>query len=158
MTTTVLRGWARAQADLTAVSLVVAYVCPSRTKAQVTWAQVGTKGCWLVAMSSRLGHSWLWALPNSWSVKALKQNTSRHRLSEGSDPGQHLFSALPPQLRSTLALESLLKPQPVPKKLPTSSRCPTMCSTCGARLLSFEGTSMRPGDGMKKPYPSAPPM
>lgn len=37
--TTVLRGWGRAQEDLTAISLVVAYVCPSRTKAQVTWAQ-----------------------------------------------------------------------------------------------------------------------
>lgn len=33
---TVLRGWDRAQTDLTVVNLLVTYVCPSRTKAHVT--------------------------------------------------------------------------------------------------------------------------
>ena len=121
-------------------------------------SDLGIKDYWPVAMSSGVEGSWFWALPDSWNVKVPKQNTSCHRVSEGSDLGQHLLSALRPQLKSTLALESLLKPQPVPKKLPTSSQCPTMCYTCGARLRSFEETSMRPDGGMKKPYPSAPPM
>lgn len=75
---------------------------------------------------------------------------------KGSDPGKHLPSALCPQLKSTSASGSLQKPQPVLRKLPTSSRCPTTSSTCAARLLSSGETSTKPGGGTKKPYPSVP--
>lgn len=79
------------------------------------------------------------------------------RASEGQRPRTHLPVLSSSQPRSTLASGSLQKPQPVPKKLPTSSPCPTTCCTCAARWPSSVETSMRPGGGTKKPYPSAPP-
>lgn len=85
------------------------------------------------------------------------QSHSRSRPLKGREPGKHLPLLSSPQLKSTLALGSLQKPQPAPRKLPTSSQCPTTSCTCVARLPSSEETSMKPGGGMKKPYPSAPP-
>lgn len=76
---------------------------------------------------------------------------------KGSEPGKHLPSALYPQLKSTLASGNLQKPQPVLRKLPTSSRCPTTSCTCAARSQSSEETLRKPGGGTKKPYPSVPP-
>lgn len=140
--------------------LAVTYVCPARPQHK-RLEPLGPRDAWSTAVSTRGGGPAGSGPCQTPMGKYKGPQAEGQRLAGplmGSGPRQHLLSALSPQLRSTLASGSLRKPQPVLKKLPTSSRCPITSCTCGARWLSSEETWMRLDGGMRRPCPSALPM